>query len=174
MKKKWSIPGWQELSERLGKYKYALLIALLGVILLLWSSAAPEAEEVSEPPPSDADNEERSMEQALQEAISQIEGAGEACVVLSWQDDGEVVYQTDTSSSGMGESTSSEQTTVTIQSGSSQQQALVVQTRSPTCMGALVVCEGADSAAVRLSIVSAVAALTGLGSDQITVVKMKS
>ena len=37
--------------------------------------------------------------------------------------------------------------------------------------GAVVVCEGADSAAVRLELTQAVSALTGLPSDRITIVK---
>lgn len=38
--------------------------------------------------------------------------------------------------------------------------------------GAVVVCEGADQAAVRLAILRAVNAYTGFGSDRITVLKM--
>ena len=37
--------------------------------------------------------------------------------------------------------------------------------------GAVVVCEGADSAAVRLELTRAVSALTGLGADRIKIVK---
>ena len=36
------------------------------------------------------------------------------------------------------------------------------------------VCEGADSAAVRLRLLEAVSAVTGLSTDRITVVKMRS
>ncbi len=39
--------------------------------------------------------------------------------------------------------------------------------------GAVVVCQGADSAAVRLIVTNAVTAYTGLGSDKIWVMKMK-
>ena len=38
--------------------------------------------------------------------------------------------------------------------------------------GAAVVCEGADDARVRLAVVNAVSAYTGLGSDRITVLTM--
>ncbi len=40
--------------------------------------------------------------------------------------------------------------------------------------GCVVACEGADSAAVRLDVINAVAAYTGLGSDKICIVKMYS
>ena len=39
--------------------------------------------------------------------------------------------------------------------------------------GCVVVCEGADSPAVRLDVTNAVAAYTGLGTNQITIIKMK-
>ena len=39
--------------------------------------------------------------------------------------------------------------------------------------GAVVVCDGADAAAVRLYVTNAVMSYTGLGSDRITVIKMK-
>ena len=43
----------------------------------------------------------------------------------------------------------------------------------PEYRGALVVAQGADNAAIKLAITQAVAGLTGLSSDKITVVKMK-
>ena len=39
--------------------------------------------------------------------------------------------------------------------------------------GAVVVCQGADLPSVRLDVTNAVAAYTGLGSDKISVIKMK-
>ncbi len=41
-----------------------------------------------------------------------------------------------------------------------------------SAQGCVVICEGADSAAVRLDVTNAVAAHTGLGSDKICVMKM--
>ena len=40
--------------------------------------------------------------------------------------------------------------------------------------GAVVVCDGADTASVRLYVTNAVMSYTGLGSDRISVIKMKS
>ena len=172
MKAKFKFPRLELLVNKLGKFKYAILIALVGVILLLWPTRQPEVPEVSQSPP--ADSAADSLEARLEAAIGEIDGAGRTELVLSWNDDGQIVYQTDSSSSQDADSVSAEVSTVTVQSGSSHYEALIVQNRSPTCRGALVVCEGADSAAVRLQIISAVSAVTGLGTDQITVVKMKS
>ena len=49
----------------------------------------------------------------------------------------------------------------------------VQSTVYPTYQGALVVCDGAERASVRLAVTQAVSSLTGLGSNKIAVVKMK-
>ena len=48
---------------------------------------------------------------------------------------------------------------------------VVTQERYPQYRGALVVCDGGGSDSVRLQIINAVSALTGLGTDRIAVVK---
>ena len=48
---------------------------------------------------------------------------------------------------------------------------LTVEPGTERWAGAVIVCEGADSAAVRLQLTQAVAALTGLSADRIAVVK---
>ena len=50
-------------------------------------------------------------------------------------------------------------------------QTVVIQTQYPTYRGALVVCQGGDRAEVKLAVTEAVAALTGLSADRITVAK---
>ena len=58
--------------------------------------------------------------------------------------------------------------TVLVDGGSD---AVTVRTTYPTYRGALIVCEGGDRAEVRLAVTEAVAALTGLSADRITVAK---
>ena len=53
--------------------------------------------------------------------------------------------------------------------GSGNQSVVPVQTLTPSFRGALVVCAGGDDPGVRLQVIRAVSALTGLGSDCITV-----
>lgn len=98
--------------DKLGGMKYALLVALFGLALLLW-------------PGSDSQTEETTQEARLEQLLSRIEGVGELHLLLSEQ-------------------------------------------------GAAVVCQGADSAEVKLEICRAVQCCTGLGSDRIQVFKLKS
>ena len=48
---------------------------------------------------------------------------------------------------------------------------VVVRTVYPTYRGALVVCQGGDRPEVKLAVTEAVAALTGLSADRVTVAK---
>ncbi|MFR6185536.1 MAG: hypothetical protein ACLUJG_08280 [Lawsonibacter sp.] len=59
--------------------------------------------------------------------------------------------------------------TVTLGRGSGSQEVVPLQTVAPQFRGALVVCAGGDDPGVRLQVIRAVSALTGLGSDCITV-----
>ena len=55
--------------------------------------------------------------------------------------------------------------------GADGDETVVVRTVYPTYRGALVVCQGGDRAEVKLAVTEAVAALTGLSADRITVAK---
>ena len=55
--------------------------------------------------------------------------------------------------------------------GGSAEEPVVTRTVYPTYRGALVVCQGGDQADVKLAVTEAVAALTGLSADRITVAK---
>ena len=62
--------------------------------------------------------------------------------------------------------------TVIISDSNRTESGLVKQVRSPVYQGAIVVCQGGDSASVRLSVVEAVANVTGIPISRITVLKM--
>ncbi len=94
----------------LDKFKYPLLILVLGIILMLLPSGSAKSEE--------AEGDER-----IQQMLSSVEGVGEAQVIISDN-------------------------------------------------GVVVVCRGAENAAVRLDIIRAISAYTGFGSDRITILKL--
>ena len=60
-----------------------------------------------------------------------------------------------------------------ISEGSGKEVPVLVKERYPKFRGAVVVCNGAERTDVRMSVIEAVGALTGLSSDRISVVKMK-
>jgi len=130
----------------------------------------PEATEAA----VEKENSLETTEERLSHLLSKIQGAGNVEVMLSLRTGEQIEYQTDTSQqTEEGGQQRQESSTVLYSSGSGTQSALVRQVEAPVYQGALVVCQGADDPAVKLAIVEAVSSITGLGSDQITVVKMK-
>ena len=145
------------LKDFLGKYRYVLLVALAGLALMLLPGGDGAEETMQLLPVAD------SLESRLEEILRRIDGAGDVAVLLTQVQSGETFYQTE------GE----DEKTVLITGVDRSESALVRTSRAPVYQGAVVVCRGADSPAVRLAIVEAVANVTGLRSDRITVLKMK-
>ena len=107
-----------------------------------------------------------SVAEELEAILSNIKGAGKVQVMLTVKSSEQTVYQTDTPSADR-------QDTVIITDDERAQSGLVQQVISPTYRGAIVLCQGADSANVCLAIKEAVSKVTGLDTDQISVLKMK-
>ena len=156
--------------RKLEPFKYPLLILLLGIGLMLLPEKGTQQSQPAAETLSDEDS--CDLERQLEEILCQIEGAGDVQVLLSVETGTSVTYQEDRQESGHGENVERKAETVLV-SENGNEVPVVVKTTYPVYKGAVVVCQGADSAAVRLNIVRAVSSLTGLGSDKITVVKMK-
>lgn len=157
----------------LKKYKYVAAVLLLGFVLLLWPSGEKEEAPKQTEETRDDATYAAQVEARLEEMLTKVDGAGEVEVMLTLQSGARTIYQTDTQTDTDGERSSVERKTVILSEGSAYDEAAVSEVYYPQFQGALIVCEGADSASVRLKLIEAVTALTGLGSDRITVVKMK-
>lgn len=148
------------------KYQYVLLVLLVGILLLAWPTGGEGTSQTA----GGAEGDEfvfdlPALEEELAQTLSQIDGVGKADVVLTLSDGGRKVLAQD---EAIGE-TSTETTTVIISNGSSQQSTVTVELIYPTFQGALIVCDGGNSSTVRLAVVQAVGALTGLKTGQISV-----
>ena len=159
----------KKLSGGLKKHKYALLVLMLGLALMWIPFSSEEKTEVQSELPAE---QQPSVSQQLSEILSQIQGAGEVQVMLSIEKGEETIYQTDEEITG-GENTSSRVSTVIITDGDRAQSGLIQQVIPPKYLGAVVLCQGADNASVKLAIVNAVSNITGISSDRISVLKMK-
>ena len=170
----------KDLSEWLGKlgkltglfqkYKYVLLVILVGAALLL----LPELGGADNQPAAAAGTQSSSFdvedtERRLAQVLSQIDGAGEVSVMLTVEGGTRQVLAQDTTSAQDEGGSEASRTTVVLSQGSGVQQAVPLQQLSPQFRGALVVCSGGDDPQVRLALTQAVAALTGLGADRISV-----
>lgn len=160
--------------EALGRYKYVLLVAGLGALLLLWPQKPNAAPGTPEIPAAGICTDVSETEAAMEQILGKISGVGRVDVMLTLQSGGELVLAQDTSLRYSGSSQSPDDYQRTSETVTDSGGVVVTQEVYPQYRGALVVCEGGGNDAVRLEVVAAVSALTGLGADRITVVKWQS
>lgn len=159
----------QSLLKQFNKFKYTIIVFLIGVVLLLF----PKRETVDVQTKSDElQIQYQDLEERLEMLLSQVEGAGKVEVLLTYER-GEIrTYQED-KNIRQDESTEEIQTETVFYDTENGDAPVCVGITYPIYRGAVVVCQGADKASVRLHVLKAVSSLTGLGSDHITVIKMK-
>lgn len=154
------------------KYRYALLVLTIGLLLMMIPdfnhNSAEQNQVVAEEPVS-----EPSLETRLSQILSNVEGAGPVQVMLTVSAGEEVVYQTDNNSSYHADMNTVNASTVMITNADRTQTGLIRQKIPEVYQGAIIVCQGADDPRVRLEIVEAVSRITGIGTNQISVLKMK-
>lgn len=160
----------QRINALLGKYKYPILVVLVGLGLML----LPAREEAAvEEIPAELVVVTEDLEARLTAILSQIEGAGRVSVLLTEDEGRQTLYQTDSQTESDDGSSRRSDDTVLVEDGSRVETGLVRQVLEPKYRGAVILCQGADQPGVKLAIVEAVRCVTGLGADQISVLKMK-
>lgn len=169
--------AWRVWASRIwGRYKYFLLVILVGVLLL--TSGIQPASNTQEQTAEQADHgfDLQAFQQSVADSLSQIDGAGRVTVLLSLETGEESVYAADVSKSSQTTDNNSnesyESTTSILSDGSYGEAPILIKSKYPTFRGAVILCEGADDDAVRLQIVHAVSALCGISSDCISVSKL--
>jgi len=155
----------------LNKYKYVLLVAAIGAALLLWPGPKAESGPPAENGPSCGGEELAKTEAAMEEILEKINGVGRVDVMLTLQSGSELVLAEEGSLRYSGDSRTPDSYERTNQPITDSGGVVVTQERYPQYRGALVVCDGGGSDTVRLQVINAVSALTGLGADRIAVVK---
>ena len=145
------IPWKERIHALFQRYKYALLVVAAGIaMMVLPALTASEQQEPQQQSVQEVEFETKELEGRLEEALAQ-----------------------DVKHSVREEQSESSQSTVVISRGSGNQEPVVIQQLSPQFQGALVICSGGYDTSVRLRVVEAVGALTGLGADKISVSKGK-
>lgn len=155
------------------KYRYVVLILVIGLVLMILPTQKrnQSTEQISEV--TEVTSPQQDITETLSEILSQISGAGDVAVFVTYAKGEETIYQTDTHTTASTDSEVSELDTVVISGATQGQAGLIRQVNPPAYLGAIVVCQGADNATVRYAIVDAVSKVTGLGADRISVLKMK-
>lgn len=153
------------------KYKYVVMILLAGLILMLMP--APKINSTAPKDIKESVDNTMTLEKQLSDILKCVKGAGEVQVILTVAAGEEILYQTNDDYSNNGDSGSTRTDTVTVTDSNREETGLIRQVNPPTYLGAIIVCQGADRPEVRLAIVDAVSKATGLGTDRISVLKMK-
>ncbi|MEG1658017.1 MAG: hypothetical protein RR288_03070, partial [Oscillibacter sp.] len=143
----------------------------LGAVLLLW----PDGEKAAAGAGKQAESTLAELQTEMETILSKIGGVGQLQLMLTVEADSEKQLAQDTELSYRGataapEDYSRRSETVVVDGGGGNE-AVVTKHLSPIYRGALVVCEGGDRADVQLAVTQAVAALTGLSSEKIVVIK---
>lgn len=147
------------------KHRMVLIALLTGVALML----LPEKPKQEELPQVVQEEKSPDLEGALEEILSLIQGAGNVRVLLTEAEGEKIIYQINENASSGG----SRRDTVLVTNAQREETGLVRQIVPPKFQGAVILCQGAESSVVRLSIVEAVKSATGLPADRIAVIKMK-
>ena len=158
------------------KYKFVGLTVLIGVGLLLWPSGKKMTGTTgSTQAVSVHVGAERDLQAGMEEILGTISGVGQVKVLLTVDSDGERQLAQNTELAYSGSTAAPEdysrRSETVLVDGAEGDGTVVVRTVYPTYRGALVVCQGGDRAEVKLAVTEAVAALTGLSADRVTVAK---
>ncbi|MEG0765488.1 MAG: stage III sporulation protein AG [Pseudoflavonifractor sp.] len=164
-----SLQGWgKKISGVLGQYKYIALVILVGIVLLILppiSGRGASAPKTGGEAALGMEFDLPAAEKRLEKALSDIQGAGKTTVVLTLKSSTRQVIAQDDKTSEQEKSL----TTVVVSRGSGVEDAVLLQQIYPQFRGALVVCPGGGDPGVRLKLTQAVSAVTGLGSNRISI-----
>ncbi len=158
------------------KYKYILVIIVVGMCLLVLPKGEGDNKKVS------GVSEEvivKDFENKVENALSGCDGVGRCEVILSIESGSEKIYEKEArksareSESGVVLEQDSDIKPSILSEGSGRESALVVKEVYPEFRGALVICDGAEKTEVKRAVTESVMALTGLGADKISIIKMK-
>ena len=168
-----------------------LIVFLVGILLLVISIPAGTKKTLANSSKSSVGTTKQSeytayMEERLERILSQIDGAGQVQVMITWKSDGEKGVEKDRKSNeenvseqdsqGGSRTTSSHDTqeTTVYNSGSSTssvQEPYVSKELSPQAQGVIVIAPGGDDAVVVKNITEAVQALFEIDTHKIRIIK---
>ena len=170
------LPKTEYLQHWFDKYKYPVLVCLVGLILLIWPKSTDTYEKKQTVTGTASIDQVAALERQMEDLFSNISGVGKVKVLLTVKSSTETVYAYDTDQSTTKRENEQLQSIktelITVGSGSGEKP-VITQTRMPRFLGAVVVCEGADNAKVCLQLTEAVRSLTGITSDNIVISKMQ-
>ena len=161
----------EKLKDILKKYRFAALVALAGVVLMVLPGKTQTDTETA--PAEAAAFSLEETERRMAEVLGAMDGVGRVQVMLTLKSGSSLQLAENRSTSLRDTEDRQDRDVVTLNRGSGYEDVVVTEQTYPVYQGAVVVCQGAGDSGVNLAVIQAVSVLTGLGSDKITVVQWK-
>lgn len=167
---------FKELYSKLRKDKKTFAILIMGMagilLILLSGSGGNEKESV----PSDFQQllvkSEAEMSESLEKLIENIEGAGKAEVMLTFESYGETVYAHNNEENFSPDGETDYMKEYIIIDGNNGENGLKLKVTAPEIKGVAVICQGGKNPVIKEQIVSVVSALFNISSNKISVAAM--
>lgn len=116
------------------------------------------------------------LEERLANILTEIEGAGEVRVMITYETTAEIVtadkVDTHTTTSGVGDSTVTNTTSNSVPiivTGTDGSEVIVLQEKMPRIKGVIIVAEGAGDVAVKMRLMSATSTVLGVNANSIQI-----
>ncbi len=154
--------------------KPALIILIIGVFLLLFPAGTKTKKET----PQDTDNYETYREETernLKRILSKAKGVGDVEVFIAFENYGEAIYAKNgqcAEDEGKSAKEFSDNYVLKNDAGGGESP-LVIKKETPKISGVLVVAKGADEPLLKMQIISAVRAVTGVKAHRVEVLEKK-
>ena len=118
----------------------------------------------------------QALEKKLETILSEMEDVGRVKVLLTLESSDEKIYATDEKTNSKHTDTSTEKTMDSkyVRGSKNTGEGMILKTNAPKIKGAVIVCDGGNNSAVIQHITTAVSAALGIGSNAVSVLKMKS
>lgn len=160
------------------RYKYIILLFVVGVVLMLWSGISSEKAESSIDDPNEniRNYDIEKIEKSIEAIFKKIDGVGDVEVMINLKSGYESVYAYNSDESiimNNGNYNITQEKEMILIDKNGTDTPIVLKTLNPQYLGAVIVCEGGGNSKIRLELTQAMKSLTGISSDNIVVVKMK-
>ncbi len=178
----------QNIKEKLGGNKrlvFLFILGLLGILLLGLSEIlpsqtekTPEKEEKSGYETSASSMEYcEALEHKLETVLKEMEGVGRVKVLLTLESSDEKIYAMDEKTNSKNSNSSAERTfdSKYVRTDSKNgDEGIVLKTNAPKIKGVVIVCDGGNDSVVANGVTAAVSSALGIGSNAVSVLKMKA
>lgn len=157
-----------------------VVVGLIGILLIAISEFIPKTEKKTTDTVTETyanSGYEEKIEKRLCDVISSIDGAGKVSVMVTLQSGEEYQYAKNSTNEEKTETNSSQiknDSEYVVIDGADGDECVLVKSNTPKIQGVIIVCEGGEIQSVKNNITNAVAALLGVSTNNISVLKMKT